>query len=645
MQLLTKNKNTLNEKLHKIAQGFLSPRDVLFEIEEEQLTDLLSPNFVKENDQSPIGQGGSILPGDVSGQLVLDRKLGELLLQEAQSRNTTINLIYSLTTGDLEDFYVLTSSNGFFTNQKARTTFCPVQASCEGIPTLVDVNCQYQFKIEPKMLTYTFNDGSKFYIEQPLREVIFEKDTVNEGDFISLNANKGLIFKGNLSANPSTIIKVYQILSKAFLESLEIYGPANAEQNIIHSSTYQHNKQFLIETIESSEFVGFQKLLRAAYEVSELKVLSTAHTARTMTLTRMYGSDISLVNGDICLKGYSERYGLGLLRDERMWNQSTDIDLMRIIFLGEEIVGENFSHYREKYLKRFTDMVYDVFKVGTGEIAVVRLLCMPYNMIFTKDFDTENFSEKYHLNNKAVSDRVNILANESETYHGCRGVRVTVQRQDICEIWCEGIIKAAHKAQTNDIDVTLQILLSMVTFPKEVSMFIETFEKLVQSYGIQDLVRGVSIMIETSGSFHVLEDILDVKGTNIELNGALFGGNDFTAACLNMNRADSAKSIIPEYVKLNIMPSSPFQIINEQIVGKSIVQGLRRTKLLKLSNEREYLMGLGGEIAGSWQSVKWLSKHAAPHGLNYVSTPPDRILFSLFASAQSVLQALYSDIS
>ncbi|KOR78285.1 hypothetical protein AM232_07280 [Bacillus sp. FJAT-21352] len=76
MQLLTKNKNTLNEKLHKIAQGFISPRDVLFEIEEEQLTDLLSPNFVKENEHPPIGQGESILPGDVSGQLVLDRRLG-----------------------------------------------------------------------------------------------------------------------------------------------------------------------------------------------------------------------------------------------------------------------------------------------------------------------------------------------------------------------------------------------------------------------------------------------------------------------------------------------------------------------------------------------------------------------------------------
>ncbi|APH68813.1 hypothetical protein BAX60_16030 [Bacillus subtilis] len=645
MVLLTSTRNILNEKLHKISQGILSPRDVLFELQEEQLTDLLAPNFIKEDGHSSIANGESILPGDVSGQLVLDRKLGETLLKEAQKRNTTIDLIYSLEGGDLEDFYVLTSSKGFFTNQKARTTFCPVQASCEGIPTLVNVNCKYQFNMETRQITYTFNDGSKFEIEQPSRRIIIKKDIINEGEYLSLNSNKGLIFKGNLSSTPSTIIKVYHILSQAFIEALDNYGPDNAEQNIIYSSIYQNNKKFLIETIQSPEFLGFKKLLEEAYNISNLKVLSTAHTTRTMTLTRMYGSDISVVNGEVCLQSNSNRYGLGLLRDERMWNQTSDIDLMRIIFLGEEIVGESYLEYRDKYLQRFTDMVYDVFKVGTGEIAVVRLLCMPYNMIFTKAFDTKSFSEKYNLNEKAVSDRVKILANESETYHGCRGVRVTVQRQDICQIWSEGVIRAAHKAYNEGVNVHLQILLSMVTFPEEVSMFVEIFEKLVKSYGIQDLVRGVSIMIETSGAFHVLEDILDVKGEDIELNGALFGGNDFTAACLNMNRADSAKSIIPEYVKLNIMPSSPFQIINEQIVGKAIVQGLRRTKLLKLSNRREYLMGLGGEIAGSWHSVKWLSKNAAPHGLNYVSTPPDRILFSLFASAQSVLQSLYSDIS
>ncbi|GAB1773981.1 putative PEP-binding protein [Priestia flexa] len=644
MALLTNNRNLLSEELHKISLGILSPRDVLLEIQEEQLTDLLAPSFAKEEGHSSIGNGESILPGDVSGQLVLDRKLGEILLKEAQNRNTTIDLIYSLEGGDLEDFYVLTSSKGFFTNQKARTTFCPVQASCEGIPTLVNVNCKYQFNMETDEITYTFNDGSKFNIEQPSRRIIFENHILNEGAYLSLNSNKGLIFKGNLSAIPSTIIKVYQILSQAFMEALEIYGAKNAEQNIIYSSIYQNNKKFLIETIQSPEFLGFKKLLEEAYNISELKVLSTAHTTRTMTLTRMYGSDISILDGEVCIKSNSNRYGLGLLRDERMWNQTTDIDLMRIIFLGEEIVGESYLEYKDKYLQKFTSMVYDVFKVGTGEIAVVRLLCMPYNMIFTKEFDAKKFSKKYNLDEKAVSDRVKVLANESETYHGCRGVRVTVQRQDICQIWSEGVIKAAHQAYNEGINVKVQILLSMVTFPEEVSMFVETFEKLVESYGVQDLVRGVSIMIETSGAFHVLEDILDVKGENIELNGALFGGNDFTAACLNMNRADSAKSIIPEYVKLNIMPSSPFQIINEQIVGKAIVQGLRRTKLLKYSNGREYLMGLGGEIAGSWQSVKWLSKHAAPHGLNYVSTPPDRILFSLFASAQSVLQSLYSDI-
>ncbi|MEK4949350.1 hypothetical protein NST12_03075 [Bacillus sp. FSL W8-1127] len=64
---------------------------------------------------------------------------------------------------------------------------------------------------------------------------------------------------------------------------------------------------------------------------------------------------------------------------------------------------------------------------------------------------------------------------------------------------------------------------------------------------------------------------------------------------------------------------------------------LRRIRNLRRINNRDYLIGLGGEIAGDWESVQWLTRHAAPLGLNYVSTPPERILFSLFASAQASL--------
>jgi pyruvate,orthophosphate dikinase len=61
-----------------------------------------------------------------------------------------------------------------------------------------------------------------------------------------------------------------------------------------------------------------------------------------------------------------------------------------------------------------------------------------------------------------------------------------------------------------------------------------------------------------------------------------------------MNRLDSAISVIPGYIKLNVIPSNPFQVLNEKVVGKVIIQALRRTKLLKRFNNREYVMGLGG---------------------------------------------------
>lgn len=183
----------------------------------------------------------------------------------------------------------------------------------------------------------------------------------------------------------------------------------------------------------------------------------------------------------------------------------------------------------------------------------------------------------------------------------------------------------------------------MVTLPQEVEHFIGVLErKLDELVGEdRDWFRGVSVMIETSGSYHLAEEILDVGGRRIDVNGALFGGNDFTAACLNMNRADSAALILPSYVRLGIFQKSPFDTLNQQIVGKALSFTLRRARVLKRKNSRDYLLGLGGEIAGDWDSVQWLTENAAPYGLDYVSTPPNRLLYALFASAQASLYSLY----
>ncbi|AWO76597.1 hypothetical protein C1N76_19085 (plasmid) [Geobacillus thermoleovorans] len=630
--------------LSNLSSGKSTISETLIDLTETHLMEMLLPSFRYTGKELLVGEGDGILPGDVTGQLVLNRELGEKLLDEARRRNTKIDLIYSTPYGDLEDFRLIQSIRGFFTNQKGRTTFCPVQASCEGIPSIVGVNCTYIEEQDQMTYKYFFKDGSYIEIEQPIRKVYFSiyGNTIEilEGQFLSMSGRHGRIYKGELLVEEPLIAKVYKLLTQCYLEAIEMVGPLKAHTCIVETNTFQQNKQWLIDSIQSEEFQLFQELVHHAQDVTDLEVFATAHTTKGMVQTLLYASHISIDDDNrVVIKVREDKYALGLLRDERMWNDPEAIDLMRLIFLGPDVVGKHFNKFKNQYVEIFSNLLYQTFKVGVGKIAVIRLLCMPFKMIFTEKFDVKRFSQKFDLDEKAVRNRVNVLTNETETYHGCRGVRVTVQREDICELWCEGLLKAAKRANDEGIKTQIQILLSMVTFPQEVEMFIEVFErKIREMIGTKcDWIRGISVMIETSGAFHLIEDILDLKGKNYLLNGALFGGNDFTAACLNMNRTDSANSIIPSYVQLGIMNRSPFQTINTQIVGKAIVTSLRRIRNLRRINNRDYLIGLGGEIAGDWESVQWLTRHAAPLGLNYVSTPPERILFSLFASAQASL--------
>lgn len=617
--------------------------ELLENIDESSLAKILKSQFeINQMDlNNLVAQGECIFHGDVSGQLVLDRELGEYLLQEAENRKTTIDLIYSCSGGNLNDFNVLESSKGFFTNDKGRTTFCPVQASCEGIPTIIGVPCALNFKSDYTDLIYMFNDNTEVTVKQPKRSITFtleDKETeVIESKYISMNSANGKIYKDELITIPSKVSSVCNILTEAYLEALKIGEPKYALKAINHTNTYKENKEHLLSVISNNEFQGFQKLVKRAMNVSKLKVFSTAHTSRTMILTKLITNLITISNDVVNIEIDDSNYGLGLLRDERMWHNQKDIDLMRILFLGEDAIGTKFENYKDQYLNLYTDKLYDVFKVGTGEIAVVRILCMPLNMIFSSDFDIDNFIYQYDLPENKVKDRIKAISNETETYHGSRGVRITVQREDICKIWCKGLIEAAKRASANDIVPKIQILLSMVTFPQEVKMFLNSFESLLEE-NAEELFSGISIMMETSGAYHLAEDIFKIEGRQKNLNGMLFGGNDFTAACLNMNRADSATSIIPEYINNNIMPNSPFNNLNEQIVGKAILQTLHKLNDVKNQNKRDYLVGLGGEIAGDWTSLKWLTRNASSFGLDYVTTSPDRILFSLFASAQASLQ-------
>lgn len=624
--------------LRQLAEGRVTPSELLRDLREDDLIEILVPKFANIDSISALAIGDGVLAGDVTGQLILNRTLGEWIIAEAKAKQTEVDVIYSTPYGDLEDFAVLRASRGFFTSHTGRTTFCPVQANCEGIPTVVGVNCQYIEYSGTHRIRFNCRNNTVIEIEQPIRVIRFpDGREIREGEYISLSGKLGALYEGELEVIQPLIARVYHVLTDALLEAVNRFGPVNAETRISDTETVAQEHDWLVEAIQSPEFRGFQQLLHTAHDIAELKVFGTIHTGRGMAQALLYGSHIDVdLHGRIIVRHHPSKYGLGLLRDERMWSTQESIDLQRILMLGEELVGGDYGKWRSAYLAQFVNLLKETFQVGVGQVAVVRLLCVPFKMLFSDNFDVKRFSKKFNLDPEAVANRVKVLSSERETYHGCRGVRITVQREDICELWCEGVLRAAKDAADQGKLSDLQILLSMVTLPQEVQNFIDVFERKLAELNLENepWIRGISVMIETSGTFHVLEDIISLFGKKVKVNGALFGGNDFTAACLNMNRSDSGTLIIPNYVRLGFMPTNPFQSINVQVVGKVILQALRRIRTTARYTNQDYLVGLGGEIAGDWDTVQWLAQNATVYGLKYVSTAPERILFSLLASAQ-----------
>ncbi len=65
---------------------------------------------------------------------------------------------------------------------------------------------------------------------------------------------------------------------------------------------------------------------------------------------------------------------------------------------------------------------------------------------------------------------------------------------------------------------------------------------------------------------------------------------------------------------------------------------MQRSTQLGLSSGRPLLWGLAGELTTDWVSMKWLSKHLAPVGLNYASTSPETIIQALFAATSTLFE-------
>ena len=109
-----------------------------------------------------------------------------------------------------------------------------------------------------------------------------------------------------------------------------------------------------------------------------------------------------------------------------------------------------------------------------------------------------------------------------------------------------------------------------------------------------------------------------------------FGTNDLTQTTFGLSRDDAGR-FLPNYVENGILPDDPFQVLDQNGVGKLIGIAVTAGRSVR----PQLKVGICGEHGGEPRSVKFC--HSI--GLDYVSCSPYRVPIARLAAAHAALES------
>ena len=397
---------------------------------------------------------------------------------------------------------------------------------------------------------------------------------VHEGDWITVDGATGNVYLGELQTVPSEVMRV-------------INGTLRAEQ--------------------APAYVAFREVLAWADQSRRLRVRANADTPKDARIARAFGAE-----------------GIGLCRTEHMFFEGDRINSVR-----EMIVAHDESGRRRALAKLLPMQRGDfeaIFEAMNGFPVNIRLLDPPLHEFLPHGGEeTKMLARQLGVSREELLRVVDALR-ETNPMLGHRGARLLVTYPEITEMQARAIFEAAVKAKRRGIVVKPEIMVPLIMSAQELAH---------QRAIIEDVARQVLVGMGEPVEYQI--------GTMIELPRAAltaaaiaehaeyfsFGTNDLTQTTLGLSRDDAGR-FLPLYVESGMLPDDPFQVLDEEGVGKLIriaIESGRKTR-------PGMKTGICGEHGGDPRSIGFVHRT----GLDYVSCSPFRVPIARLAAGQAALE-------
>ena len=410
-------------------------------------------------------------------------------------------------------------------------------------------------------------------VDAEARRFTIGDHAVKEGDWLTVDGATGTVYEGDLPTVPSEVLRV-------------LGGTVRPEK--------------------APTFQAFDRILGYADEVRRLRVRANADTPKDARLARAFGAE-----------------GIGLCRTEHMFFEGDRIHAVREMIVARDEGGRRRA--LQKLLPMQRSDFEAIFEAMDGFPVNIRLLDPPLHEFLPHGGEeTKMLARQLGLSREELNRTVEALR-ESNPMLGHRGARLLVTYPEITEMQSRAIFEAAVRARRRGIDVRPEIMVPLVATAKELEHQRAIIEECAhQVLGAMDepIPYQIGTMIELPRAALTAAEIAHVA------QYFSFGTNDLTQTVLGLSRDDAGR-FLPQYVEMGIFPDDPFQVLDQNGVGKLIriaMDSGRRTRPgLKA--------GICGEHGGEPKSIAFCHRT----GLDYVSCSPFRVPIARLAAAQAAM--------
>jgi len=351
----------------------------------------------------------------------------------------------------------------------------------------------------------------------------------------------------------------------------------------------------------------YAKLMAWADEHRQLRVRANADTPADAKRAREFGAE-----------------GIGLCRTEHMFFEGDRITAMREMIVAPDEAGRRRA--LDKLLPMQREDFEGMFEAMAGYPVTIRLLDPPLHEFLPHGKDEVGALARAMKLPAVRLERLVASLIEANPMLGHRGCRLGITYPEITEMQARAIFEAACRVVSRGKRVTVEVMIPLVALVEELRRQTEIVRRVAREV-FQAEGRAVPYLVGTMIELPRAALTADEIAKDTEFFS--FGTNDLTQTTFGLSRDDAGR-FLPFYVEHGILRDDPFQVLDQEGVGKLIELAVK----LGRGTRAELKIGICGEHGGEPASVKFCHRV----GMNYVSCSPFRVPIARLAAAQAALE-------